>query len=138
MKLVYKCQSKGTIHVEDADDHNMALGDEFIGYVLEIPDEGDKTAKINVYEEMAIAMIDAFNTFKRKHKSYGSDNIGQLGERAVFVRMFDKIQRLKQLVWLGKENPLPEEDESVYDTYQDLGVYAFIALLVRKRFWPKY
>ena len=46
----------------------------------------------------------------------------------------DKIQRLKQLVLLGKEDTV---GESVQDTYQDLSVYNIIAQIVIRGKWAK-
>jgi hypothetical protein len=48
--------------------------------------------------------------------------------------MNDKIQRLKQLVLLGKPDTV---GEAVEDTYQDLSVYNIIAQIVLKGKWGK-
>jgi hypothetical protein len=48
--------------------------------------------------------------------------------------MNDKIQRLKQLVVLGKQDNV---GEAIDDTYQDLSVYGIIAQLVSRGKWAK-
>ena len=48
--------------------------------------------------------------------------------------MNDKIQRLKQLVVLGKQDNVGEATD---DTYQDLSVYGVIAQLVSRGKWAK-
>lgn len=83
----------------------------------------------------ALVLEKAFELCKRKQASYGPGNIHYLGERGVFVRTFDKVQRLKRLVWESKDNPL--DDESIDDTWMDILNYAAIALLVRQGKWPK-
>jgi len=82
---------------------------------------------------MADLLVDLFETFKKKQKSYGCGNIADFGERGVFIRMNDKMKRLKNLVWDGKDNPI--EDETIDDTYLDLADYALISILVRKGYW---
>jgi len=69
-----------------------------------------------------------------KQHDYGSDNITALGVRGVFVRMWDKINRLKTLVWMGAK---PQVEETVDDTLLDIANYAIIALLVRRGEWGK-
>lgn len=86
-------------------------------------------------QEMAKLLVKMFNTFKKKQASYGKGNIAKFGEKGVYIRMNDKMERLYNLVWLGKANPL--QDESVDDTYEDLADYAFIAMLVRHGIWDK-
>lgn len=83
----------------------------------------------------AIELLNMFELWKKKHHDYGSKNISVFGERGIFVRMYDKIQRLMQLVWHGKSTA--NIDERVYDTYRDLAVYAIIAILVRNMEWPE-
>ena len=85
--------------------------------------------------DFALILAEAFALCKRKQASYGPGNIHYLGERGVFVRLFDKVQRLKRLVWENRENPL--DDETVEDTWMDILNYAAIALMVHRGLWPK-
>ena len=86
-----------------------------------------------------------YELFCKKQLNYGSSNIsgGTLLETdddvkfsltGLFFRMNDKIQRIKQLVVLGKEDKV---GESVDDTFQDLSVYGIIAQIVKRRKWGK-
>jgi hypothetical protein len=84
--------------------------------------------------ELALLMQQSFELFKRKNSSYGTDNIAALGVKGIFVRLWDKVNRLKTLVWFGGHNPL--NDETISDTFQDISVYALIALLILKGSWP--
>ena len=58
----------------------------------------------------------------------------KLSLTGLWFRMNDKIQRLKQLVVLGKQDNIGESCE---DTFQDLSVYGIIAQLVSSGKWAK-
>jgi hypothetical protein len=86
-----------------------------------------------------------YELFCKKQMNYGPDNISvgtrletpdevKLSQTGLWFRMNDKIQRLKQLVLLGKEDTV---GESVQDTYSDLSVYGIIAQIVIKGKWGK-
>lgn len=86
-----------------------------------------------------------YDTFCRKQLNYGPDNISvgtrlstpeevKLSQTGLWFRMNDKIQRLKQLVLLSRQDTV---GESVEDTYQDLSVYNVIALIVVRGKWAK-
>lgn len=71
----------------------------------------------------------------RKNNDYGADNISALGEKAVFVRMFDKICRMRSLLWDNKDQKV--NDETLDDTIMDISVYATILLILRRGKWGK-
>jgi hypothetical protein len=86
-----------------------------------------------------------YEIFCRKQLNYGPDNISvgtrletpdeiKLSQTGLWFRMNDKIQRLKQLVLLGKEDTV---GEAIEDTYQDLSVYNIIAQIVIRGKWAK-
>jgi hypothetical protein len=88
---------------------------------------------------------DQYELFCKKQMNYGPDNISvgtrletpeelKLSQTGLWFRMNDKIQRLKQLVLLGKPDTV---GEAVEDTYQDLSVYNIIAQIVLKGKWGK-
>jgi len=54
---------------------------------------------------------------------------------AIWIRSMDKMQRLKQLILLNKNNSL--DNEPVEDAYIDLSNYSIIALLVKAGKWKK-
>lgn len=66
-----------------------------------------------------------------KQCDYGSGNISAFGEYGVLVRVTDKHARLKNLLTNGGE----PKNESVMDTWLDIGNYAIIAMLCRRGEW---
>lgn len=72
-------------------------------------------------------------TFIAKNHDYGDDNIGVLGSKGVYVRMWDKMSRLKRLMW--EERNAKVKDETIQDTLEDLANYAIIALIVHRGKW---
>ena len=96
-------------------------------------------------KEFKKILNEQYEIFCRKQLNYGPDNISvgtrletneelKLSQTGIWFRMNDKIQRLKQLVLLGKEDTV---GESVNDTYQDLSVYAIISQIVIRGKWAK-
>lgn len=81
-----------------------------------------------VVEEMAII-------FKKKQNDYGPDNIAATGVKGVWLRMWDKINRLKRLVWEGRERMV--EDEPLTQTWLDIANYCVIAVMVERGWWGK-
>ena len=84
-----------------------------------------------------------YDLFCRKQLNYGPHNISggtslkndedvRFSLMGLFFRMNDKVQRLKQLVVLGKEDTV---SESIDDTYQDLSIYGIIAQIVKRQKW---
>ena len=74
----------------------------------------------------------------RKNNDYSAgsiDNISSLGEKALFVRIFDKCCRLLSLVWTEKDRKV--KDESIDDTILDLAVYSIIWIIYRRGKWGK-
>jgi hypothetical protein len=82
----------------------------------------------------------------KKTLDYGVDNISMgsdlrniedrdLAMKGAWFRMQDKMQRLKNLVVVGKKSEV--KDESVEDTYMDLINYGIISRLVKKGLWKK-
>lgn len=72
---------------------------------------------------------------KKKNHDYGPENIGALGPKGCYVRIWDKVSRLKTLLW---EESDPEVlDEKISDTLQDLANYAIITRLLLQDKWGK-
>ena len=63
-----------------------------------------------------------------KHKDYGPDNILVFKEQGLIVRLWDKIGRLKHLLWT---NSNPNYD-SVVDSFTDIAGYGIIGLMLQK------
>lgn len=96
-------------------------------------------------KEFKKILKEQYEVFCRKQMNYGPDNISvgtrletqeeiKLSQTGLWFRMNDKIQRLKQLVLLGKPDTV---GEAVEDTYQDLSVYNIIAQIVIRGKWAK-
>ncbi|MFA5377138.1 MAG: hypothetical protein WC455_15410 [Dehalococcoidia bacterium] len=67
-----------------------------------------------------------------KHGDYGPNNILGFGEIGLVVREWDKINRLKNLLY---DNPHEWINESVDDTWLDIGGYAMIAVMLKRRWF---
>ena len=87
-----------------------------------------------------------YKLFAEKMLSYGIDNIAmgtslenkediKLSLTSIWIRMNDKMNRLKNLVLRNNNNPL--NNETVLDTWVDLVNYSIIAQLVSTDKWKK-
>lgn len=96
-------------------------------------------------QEYRRIMWQQYETFCKKQSNYGPGNISlgtdltkdedkKMSLIGLWFRMNDKIQRLKNLIVLGKQDTV---GESELDTFQDLSVYAIIAQLVSNGKWAK-
>jgi len=99
----------------------------------------------NTTNEFKKIQEEMYETFCKKQRNYGPDNISvgsqletddeiKISLTGLWFRMNDKIQRLKQLVVLGKQDNI---GESCQDTYEDLSVYGVIAQIVQRKKWAK-
>ena len=64
-----------------------------------------------------------------KQHDYGHDNILAFREKGLVVRLWDKVARLKNLMWENDHNPM---NESVLDTFIDIAGYGIIAVMLAK------
>lgn len=96
-------------------------------------------------DEFKRIMFTQYELFCMKQSNYGPGNISvgtklesdedkKLSLTGLWFRINDKIQRLKQLVVLSKEDSV---GESIEDTFQDLSVYGVIAQIVSNGKWAK-
>lgn len=69
--------------------------------------------------------------FSRKQEAYGVGNIDGFGELGVLVRLNDKIERLKNLLYHKRSSDL----ESVADTWDDVIGYGIIGGMVHRGLW---
>ena len=63
----------------------------------------------------------------KKNADYGNDNLKRFGAHGIVVRMFDKMDRLHNL--LDKE---AQVDESIEDTCKDLINYSLYLIMMQK------
>jgi len=86
-----------------------------------------------------------YELFCRKQLNYGPNNISvgtkcetsedqKLSLTGVWFRMNDKINRLKQLVILDKQDLV---NESIQDSFSDLSVYGVISQIICRGKWGK-
>ncbi len=71
--------------------------------------------------------------FIKKHDDYGKGNILEIAELGIAFRISEKIQRLKFLLSSGKK----PANESIEETWIDIGVYAVIAVMFRRGWFQK-
>tara|TARA_R110000824_G_scaffold100319_2_gene238607 strand:+ start:813 stop:1133 length:321 start_codon:yes stop_codon:yes gene_type:complete len=79
-------------------------------------------------EACRIAALQVAEIVISKQHDYGHDNILVFGERGLVVRLWDKLSRLKNLLWVMNEEP---KNESVEDTFTDMAGYAIIGLMIK-------
>lgn len=73
----------------------------------------------------------------KKQVDYGPFNIWNAPGGAVnglMVRMSDKLERLKNLIY----NDIEPNNEALEDSFIDIANYAIIALMVERGIWEKY
>jgi len=71
--------------------------------------------------------------FIKKHKDYGKGNILDTRELGIAFRVSDKLNRLKHLL-INSKNPV---NESIEETWVDIGVYVIIAVMLRRNWFKK-
>jgi hypothetical protein len=96
-------------------------------------------------DEFKNILKEQYIIFCKKQLNYGPSNISvgtslqtpedvDLASKGLWFRMNDKIQRLKQLVVIGKQDNV---GETIEDTLQDLSVYGIIGQIVKRGKWGK-
>lgn len=76
--------------------------------------------------------LEALKLFIAKQYDYGPENISNFGDIGVLVRLNDKIERLKNLMFNGNT----AVNESIEDTWIDIGNYGLIGLMCKQDLWP--
>ena len=79
-------------------------------------------------EACRIAALQVAEIVISKQHDYGHDNILAFRERGLIVRLWDKIARLKNLLWVMNDDP---KNESIEDTFTDIAGYAIIGLMLK-------
>ncbi len=99
-----------------------------------------------IANEFKSILASQYELFSQKMLSYGMGNISmgsnletkeetKFSLTAIWIRMNDKMNRLKNLVLLGNKNPL--DNEPTIDAWIDMVNYAIIAQIVSKGKWKK-
>ena len=91
------------------------------------------------------AAQEVFELFCMKQRSYGPQNIADLGQEGVASRLNDKVKRLLNicknngLETLNTRCPHCGEviaEETLLDTWKDIADYGIIGMIVLKGLWP--
>lgn len=83
-----------------------------------------------IYDELLAILV-------KKQIDYGPYNIWHApggATNGLMVRMSDKLERLKNLIYRNIE----PNNESLEDSFVDMANYAIIALMVQRGVWAKY
>lgn len=67
----------------------------------------------------------------KKNRDYGDSNIADLGAKGLFPRIYDKVMRLRTLLWNEKSPDISEE--TLKDTAMDLRNYAQLLLMLLEK-----
>lgn len=85
-----------------------------------------------IYDELLAILV-------KKQIDYGPYNIWHApggATNGLMVRMSDKLERLKNLIY--SKSTIAPMNESLEDSFVDLANYAIIALMVQRGVWAKY
>jgi len=126
---------------------NFKISDKFPDY----PKMSDTVKQLEkeypiIAEEFKEILLAQYELFSQKMLSYGMGNISmgsnletkeevKFSLTSIWIRMNDKMNRLKNLVLLGNKNPL--DNEPTMDSWIDLTNYGVIAQIVSKGKWKK-
>jgi hypothetical protein len=84
-------------------------------------------------EAFNLICTEALETFIKKHKDYGKENVLEMEELGIAIRGSEKLSRLKNLLL----HQLKPENESLDETWIDIAVYSVIALMMRRGWFQK-
>jgi hypothetical protein len=91
---------------------------------------------IDKFKDISMEIYDeAWNLLVKKQIDYGPQNIASAPGgplNGLLVRMHDKMERLKHLIYVTKDTP---KNESIEDSFIDLLNYSAIALMVLRGKW---
>ena len=93
--------------------------------ILEFEEDAQK-----IYDELLAILV-------KKQIDYGPFNIWNApggATNGLMVRMSDKLERLKNLIY----NSIEPNNEALEDSFIDIANYAVIALMVERGIWEKY
>ena len=74
-------------------------------------------------------ILECKNISKLKNKNYGTNSLKKFGNKGLFIRISDKIDRLYNLLWLNKKNNL--SDELIEDTLKDIVNYCIYIVMLK-------
>lgn len=90
---------------------------------------GDAALEKQIVEEF----MTCFELWKRKHRSYGRNNIARTGFKGIAVRLSDKMARLENILFSGGVDAV---GETTLETVRDMTNYCLMYPLAYKGTWP--
>jgi hypothetical protein len=145
LEIFKKAKEEMTKNIDVKPNITIDLDDKPYPYKSEIVNRLEKEYPIiaNEFQEILVAQ---YELFAQKMLSYGMGNISmdsnletkdevKFSLTSIWIRMNDKMNRLKNLVLLGNKNPL--DNEPTMDSWIDLTNYGVIAQIVSKGKWKK-
>ncbi len=140
-----KANEEMTKNIDVKPNYTIDLDDKPYPYKSEIVNRLEKEYP-TIANEFQEIMVAQYELFAQKMLSYGMGNISmgsnletkdevKFSLTSIWIRMNDKMNRLKNLVLLGNKNPL--DNEPTMDSWIDLTNYGVIAQIVSKGKWKK-
>lgn len=133
---------KSIVHWADKVENmpDWAVSSQEVKAKLEVVDQLAKEYP-NLFKEFTAIQQEQLQLFAKKHLDYGFDNISVNGDMSkkkdqqfalsgLWYRVNDKVQRWKNLIGKEKIN-----NESLEDSWLDMGNYSIISLLVSRGKW---
>ena len=106
---------------------------------LNVPDWGVMATGDSGSEEIEQAWLRAaqelYGIFVSKQSDYGPTNIAVGGEQGITIRLGDKISRQFELLGLTDRDVGEPSNESIRDTWVDIGDYGIIGMIVNSGDW---
>src|SRR5208337_236483 len=93
--------------------------------------------KHEITKEYIKVLIESVKRFEKKQEVYDISNIADSGEIGIFTRIGDFFSKIKKYLSISEEKrkELMLTEEKVDKYFFDLGIYAFIATILRKGNW---
>lgn len=98
---------------------------------LKIAQEELKKEPVTMQEAVEIIVRALSLLVVSKNQKYGKGNILEFKEHGIFIRLWDKIQRLKNKLF----NNVDLGEETSLDSWGDIAGYAIVAILLQKNWF---
>ena len=93
---------------------------------LPFPSEWRQMGGLAIKASGELDRIDTRGILCDKQRDYGPNNIARFGQSGLLLRLHDKVARLENLIYNGKD----AKNESLHDTYLDIVGYSVIGLML--------
>ena len=110
-----------------------------VSKILDIPDWGvmatGDSGSLEIEQAWLRAAQELYGVFVSKQSDYGPTNIAVGGEQGITIRLGDKISRQFELLGLTDREVGDPSNESIRDTWVDIGDYGIIGMIVNSGDW---